>query len=177
MTQTPDNGEGFKLGSIAVKGLYTPCHTQDSICWYMQDGDQKAVFTGDTLFHGGTSSLSHTLPRGHCRKAHEALPPTGCGRFFEGTASEMHKALNKTLAALPNDTKVYVGTPLAFPSLWYGGHVYLFELTRTSRATNTPRPTSSSASRSSKRRPSRNCSRMLGATKRPRDTSPSATRR
>ncbi|KAK4952226.1 hypothetical protein LTR28_006719 [Elasticomyces elasticus] len=33
----------------------------------------------------------------------------GCGRFFEGTAEEMHKALNKTLAASPNDTKVYPG--------------------------------------------------------------------
>jgi hypothetical protein len=32
----------------------------------------------------------------------------GCGRFFEGTAEEMHTALNKTLAAVPDDTKVYV---------------------------------------------------------------------
>lgn len=32
----------------------------------------------------------------------------GCGRFFEGTAEEMDAALNKTLAALPDDTKVYV---------------------------------------------------------------------
>lgn len=32
----------------------------------------------------------------------------GCGRFFEGNAKEMHKALNETLAALPDDTKVYV---------------------------------------------------------------------
>lgn len=54
MTQTPPNGDGFKLGSISVKGLYTPCHTQDSICWFMQDGEDKVVFTGDTLFHGGT---------------------------------------------------------------------------------------------------------------------------
>lgn len=34
--------------------------------------------------------------------------PTGCGRFFEGTAKEMHKALNETLAALPDNTQVYV---------------------------------------------------------------------
>lgn len=32
----------------------------------------------------------------------------GCGRFFEGTSAEMHTALNKMLAALPDDTKVYV---------------------------------------------------------------------
>ncbi|TKA25262.1 hypothetical protein B0A54_17305 [Friedmanniomyces endolithicus] len=33
----------------------------------------------------------------------------GCGRFFEGTAKEMDTALNKTLGALPDDTKVYPG--------------------------------------------------------------------
>lgn len=57
VTKTPKNGEGFKIGSIAVKGLYTPCHTQDSICWYMEDGDERVVFTGDTLFHAGESDL------------------------------------------------------------------------------------------------------------------------
>lgn len=35
----------------------------------------------------------------------------GCGRFFEGTAEEMNTALNKILAALPDDTKVYVRCP------------------------------------------------------------------
>ncbi|KAK9856636.1 hypothetical protein MYU51_000423 [Penicillium brevicompactum] len=86
VTRTPANGETFKIGDrISVKALYTPCHTQDSICFYMQDGDQRVVFTGDTLFIGG------------------------CGRFFEGNAQEMHKALNETLAALPDDTKVYPG--------------------------------------------------------------------
>ncbi|KAF9881261.1 hypothetical protein CkaCkLH20_01411 [Colletotrichum karsti] len=85
VTKTPGDGESFKIGSIAVKALYTPCHTQDSICWFMQDGEQKVVFTGDTLFH------------------------SGCGKFFEGTAEEMHKALNKTLAALPDDTVVFPG--------------------------------------------------------------------
>ncbi|KAI1435983.1 beta-lactamase-like protein [Xylaria sp. CBS 124048] len=85
VTKTPANGEAWSIGNIAVKGYYTPCHTQDSICWFMQDGDEKVVFTGDTLFHGG------------------------CGRFFEGNAEEMNTALNKTLASLPDDTKVYPG--------------------------------------------------------------------
>ncbi|KAL8392796.1 hypothetical protein RB595_002831 [Gaeumannomyces hyphopodioides] len=85
VTTTPADGEGFPFGSIKVKGLHTPCHTQDSICWFMQDGDDKVVFTGDTLFHGG------------------------CGKFFEGTGEEMHKALNLTLGALPDDTRVFPG--------------------------------------------------------------------
>lgn len=87
MTQTPADGAGFRLGRIAVTGLYTPCHTQDSICWFMQDKEagEKVVFTGDTLFHAG------------------------CGKFFEGNAEEMNTALNKTLAALPDDTRVFPG--------------------------------------------------------------------
>lgn len=66
VTRTPADGEPWNIGSIAVKGLYTPCHTQDSICWFMQDGDDKVVFTGDTLFHGGesTPALSPSLPEG-----------------------------------------------------------------------------------------------------------------
>ncbi|EFW99799.1 hydroxyacylglutathione hydrolase [Grosmannia clavigera kw1407] len=85
VSRIPPDGEVFQLGSIAIKSIYTPCHTQDSICWFVQDGDDKVVFTGDTLFHGG------------------------CGRFFEGTGPEMQKALNVTLAALPDDTRVFPG--------------------------------------------------------------------
>ena len=88
VTETPKNGAKFKIGqNISVTPLYTPCHTQDSICYYCEDKskNERAVFTGDTLFIGG------------------------CGKFFEGTAEEMHAALNKVLAGLPDDTKVYPG--------------------------------------------------------------------
>ncbi|KAK1052046.1 Cytoplasmic glyoxalase II [Friedmanniomyces endolithicus] len=86
VSKTPGHGDTFTIGdSIKVKALHTPCHTQDSICYLFEDGEDRAVFTGDTLFIGG------------------------CGRFFEGTAEEMDTALNKTLGALPDDTKVYPG--------------------------------------------------------------------
>lgn len=39
-----------------MKALHTPCHTQDSICWFMEDGDERVVFTGDTLFIGGRAA-------------------------------------------------------------------------------------------------------------------------
>ena len=67
----------------------------------MEDGDERVVFTGDTLFIGG-EGISDPLSSLRLRE-------TGCGRFFEGTPEEMNTALNKTLAALPDDTKVYVG--------------------------------------------------------------------
>lgn len=86
VSRTPKNGEKFKIGEkISVTPLYTPCHTQDSICYFCEDGNEKAVFTGDTLFVGG------------------------CGKFFEGSPAEMNTALNETLAALPDDTKVFPG--------------------------------------------------------------------
>lgn len=87
VSKTPGHGDTFNVGGIKVKALHTPCHTQDSICFFFEDGSDRAVFTGDTLFIGG------------------------CGRFFEGTPEEMDKALNQTLAALPDDTKVYVRLP------------------------------------------------------------------
>ncbi|KAG6836650.1 hypothetical protein H0H93_005480 [Arthromyces matolae] len=68
--------------------LATPCHTQDSICYYVTDKTKTAqpgcVFTGDTLFIAGS------------------------GRFFEGTGDEMNRAL-KYLSTLPDSTIVYNG--------------------------------------------------------------------
>ena len=60
----------------------TPCHTSGHICYFVTSDKQedKAVFTGDTLFIGG------------------------CGRFFEGTPQQMYHALCEVMATLPQDT-------------------------------------------------------------------------
>lgn len=88
VTYTPSHKEVIDLGdNITITALHTPCHTQDSICYYAKDAKtgEQAVFTGDTLF------------------------ASGCGRFFEGTGEEMDVALNSVLAKLPKETKVYFG--------------------------------------------------------------------
>lgn len=89
VSHVPKDGEVLKLGdSIEITAIHTPCHTQDSICYYATDKanpDQKFVFTGDTLF------------------------TAGCGRFFEGTGEEMDTALNFKLGKLPKDTLVFPG--------------------------------------------------------------------
>jgi hydroxyacylglutathione hydrolase len=88
VSNTPTHNSRFGIGkNISVTALHTPCHTQDSICYYFHDHvtNEKAVFTGDTLFIAG------------------------CGRFFEGTAQEMVQALVGTLGKLPDETKVYPG--------------------------------------------------------------------
>lgn len=42
------DGDAFKLGSIDVRCLATPCHTQDSIAFFVEDKakNQRGVFTG-----------------------------------------------------------------------------------------------------------------------------------
>lgn len=87
VSYTPSDGEVIQLGQdIDITAIHTPCHTQDSICYYAVDKKtkQKCVFTGDTLFI------------------------SGCGRFFEGDAEQMKSSLGK-LMDLPDDTVVYPG--------------------------------------------------------------------
>ncbi|GAA6027341.1 hypothetical protein JCM8097_002609 [Rhodosporidiobolus ruineniae] len=86
-TDVLSDGDKFKIGSLDVTAINTPCHTRDHICYFVEDKekDQRAVFTGDTLF------------------------VAGCGRFFDGVPQEMDVALNEKLAALPADTVTYVG--------------------------------------------------------------------
>jgi len=73
-------GDEVQLADLNVnfKVLEVPAHTRSHIAFFAED----MLFCGDTLF-----SL-------------------GCGRFFEGTASDMQKSLDK-LAALPADTRVF----------------------------------------------------------------------
>uniref|UniRef100_A0A1I7ZLP3 hydroxyacylglutathione hydrolase n=1 Tax=Steinernema glaseri TaxID=37863 RepID=A0A1I7ZLP3_9BILA len=89
----------FKVGGLDVTSLHTPCHTTGHICYYVRDENQKAVFTGDTLFIAG------------------------CGRFFEGSADDMNHALNVVLSALPDETKVYCGHEYTVSNLLFAKSV------------------------------------------------------
>ncbi|CAG0896657.1 unnamed protein product [Cyprideis torosa] len=96
------HGEMLNFGAnLKILCLATPCHTTGHICYYIHGNspDSRVVFTGDTLFIGG------------------------CGRFFEGTATEMHEALNKILGKLPGNTSVFCGHEYTVQNLKYGLHV------------------------------------------------------
>ena len=45
--------EVFNFGSLKVKCIHNPCHTRSSISYFLECGEDRAVFTGDTLFLGG----------------------------------------------------------------------------------------------------------------------------
>ena len=78
-THSLTDGQTFTIGDdLTVTSIDTPCHTQDSHCFYVVDNKtgERVVFTGDTLF------------------------TAGCGRFFEGTAQEMDSALKKLVSPI-----------------------------------------------------------------------------
>lgn len=88
LTDKVSNEQELKFGAINVRCLSTPCHTSGHMCYFVWEDecpDAPAVFTGDTLF------------------------VAGCGRFFEGTAEQMHHNLTQVLGSLPQDTKVFCG--------------------------------------------------------------------
>ena len=94
----------FLFESLKITPIKTPCHTKDSVCYFVQAQDEsldesKIVFTGDTLFIGG------------------------CGRFFEGHGQDMYEALIKQLGSLPDDTLVYCGHEYTLKNLQFASTV------------------------------------------------------
>uniref|UniRef100_A0A3Q2Z5E0 Hydroxyacylglutathione hydrolase, mitochondrial n=1 Tax=Hippocampus comes TaxID=109280 RepID=A0A3Q2Z5E0_HIPCM len=102
ITKKVSHGNNLKVGSLNVKCLFTPCHTTGHICYYVTKDDSSeppAAFTGDTLF------------------------VAGCGKFFEGTAEQMYKALIEILGRLPAETRVYCGHEYTVSNLKFARHV------------------------------------------------------
>lgn len=94
LTHRVKQDDTFEIGQLRVRCLSTPCHTTSHICYFVESSVQdRAVFTGDTLFLAG------------------------CGRFFEGTPQQMHDALIGQLSALPDDTHVYCGHEYSLQNL------------------------------------------------------------
>jgi hydroxyacylglutathione hydrolase len=101
MNKRVKHSDQFNVGELRITALETPCHTSGHICYYVLDQDRKEqiVFTGDTLF------------------------TATCGRFFEGTAAQMYKALFEVLLKLPLSTRVYCGHNYLQSSLRFAAHV------------------------------------------------------
>ena len=72
-------GDRVEIGPIEASVLEVPAHTAGHIAYHLPS--EQAVFVGDTLF------------------------AMGCGRLFEGNATQMH-ANRQRLATLPPETQV-----------------------------------------------------------------------
>jgi hydroxyacylglutathione hydrolase len=81
--QRLQGGDSVELLGLRFAVMDVPGHTAGHIAYFASDAgaDGPLLFCGDTLFSAG------------------------CGRLFEGTATQMHASL-QSLAALPLDTRV-----------------------------------------------------------------------
>ena len=80
------DGDILQLGSIAVRAIYTPGHTDDSYCFFL-DGEQQLLFTGDTLLIRGTGRTD----------------------FQNGSSEALYDSLFTKLLKLPDQTTVFPG--------------------------------------------------------------------
>jgi glyoxylase-like metal-dependent hydrolase (beta-lactamase superfamily II)/rhodanese-related sulfurtransferase len=92
-----DEGDAIILGNITLKSLNTPGHSPDSISIVAIDenGKEKAVFTGDTLFIGDCG-------RPDLRENAGAITATR-----EELAKQMFHSLRDKLMTLPGNVLVY----------------------------------------------------------------------
>ncbi len=90
-----DNQE-FKLGDVTIQVLHTPGHTMESTTYLLKDenGNQKAIFTGDTLFIGDVGRPDLAV-KSDLSQA--------------DLASLLYDSLRNKIMTLPDDVVVYPG--------------------------------------------------------------------
>ncbi|MEZ4925516.1 MAG: rhodanese-like domain-containing protein [Saprospiraceae bacterium] len=89
------DGEEFKVGNISFKVLYTPGHTMESSCFLLIDenGKEKALFSGDTLFIGDVGRPDLAQKAAHMTQ--------------EQLAETLFDSLREKVMPLPDDVIVY----------------------------------------------------------------------
>lgn len=125
------DGDIFHFGGLEIETIHAPCHTKGHVLYFVRRSPSASLpstapttpilFSGDTLFVGG------------------------CGRFFEGTASDMLKNMDR-IASLPAETHVfcaheYTESNLRFLVSVDGGNeacVNMFDEVKEKRSRNVP---------------------------------------
>jgi glyoxylase-like metal-dependent hydrolase (beta-lactamase superfamily II)/rhodanese-related sulfurtransferase len=82
-----ERGAKLQLGSLTIETLWTPGHTADSCCFLVSGGGTRAVFTGDTLFIGGSGRTD----------------------FPGSSAEEQWHSIHEVLGRLPESTLIFPG--------------------------------------------------------------------
>ncbi|ETV99814.1 hydroxyacylglutathione hydrolase [Aphanomyces invadans] len=96
------HGDKLNVGSLTIETLAVPCHTMGHVAYYVSTANhtgQGCVFTGDTLFVGGT------------------------GRFFEGNGDQMYRNLYQVLGSLPPSTQVFCGHEYTLNNLSFASYI------------------------------------------------------
>ena len=92
-----DDGDVIKLNDIRLKAINTPGHSPDSICILVEDenGYEKVLFTGDTLFVGDVGRPDLRENAGNITAKKEEL------------AKQMYHSTREKLMKLPHHIVVY----------------------------------------------------------------------
>ena len=100
ITHPLGEGDRLLLPDFALEVIAVPGHTLDHIAYIHRParGEPARLFCGDTLFAGG------------------------CGRLFDGSASQLYDSLMR-IAALPDDTLVYCAHEYTLDNLRFGAAV------------------------------------------------------
>lgn len=89
------DGEVFKVGNVTFRVLHTPGHTMESTCYLLLDeqGREKALFSGDTLFIGDVGRPDLAQKAAHLTQ--------------EQLAETLFDSLRSKVMTLPDDVIVY----------------------------------------------------------------------
>ncbi len=89
------DGEEFKVGKLTFRVLHTPGHTMESTCYLLLDenGKEKALFSGDTLFIGDVGRPDLAQKAAHMTQ--------------EQLAETLFDSLRNKVMTLPDDVIVY----------------------------------------------------------------------
>lgn len=52
-----EDGQIISVGRLSLKAIHTPGHSQDSTCFYVDDGSCRMLFSGDVILFEGTIGL------------------------------------------------------------------------------------------------------------------------
>ena len=81
------DGQKIRLAGMEFTVLHTPGHTPGSCCYYLEEGTDRILFSGDTLFQASVGRTD--------------LPG--------GSTEQITESVRKLYAMLPDDTHVYPG--------------------------------------------------------------------
>ncbi len=89
------DGQEFELGNVRIKVLHTPGHTMESSCYLLidEDGKERALFSGDTLFLGDVGRPDLAQKAAHLTQ--------------EELAGLLYDSLYNKILPLPDDVVVY----------------------------------------------------------------------
>ena len=100
VTRDVEDAQTIELGRLRARIVHNPGHTLGAISYVVrdEDGHERAIFTGDTLF------------------------AAGCGRIFEGTPAMMASSLGRLAAEAPA-LEVYFGHEYTVSNLRFASAV------------------------------------------------------